>query len=164
MKNNNNNKIITTVSIVFAAMLTQGCASTVLSSVSESNRDVSGTYDGTWKAVVVSTSSIQSMGANWRVTCSDRTGEEYGPLIVENGVLQFGSYDSENVSSSGKFRLAVPLKERAAASNTSDSQLHNSGMKVILNGSLERESGKLTFGFAQFGYQGCTSKVKYEKA
>jgi len=158
-----NKKALPSICVAFAAILAQGCASTVLSPVSDSKRDATGAYDGKWKAVVTSTSSIQSVGNNWRVSCPDQTGQTFEPLTVVDGVMSLSSTESANVSSSGKFRFEMPLKERAAASSTSDSALNSTGMKLILNGSLEAGTGKLTVGVAQFGYRGCTSKIKYEK-
>ncbi len=141
-----------------------GCASTVVTKVDQSDRDTSGAFDGVWNAKIVDTTTNQPLGGNWKVSCTDRTGEDLGNFLVSNGEATIvkdvpGTY----VSSSGRFRFSMPIAEVAAASGTSDSSITNGKSTYILYGSLETGKGTSLVGIAQFGNNGCRSKVAFKK-
>ncbi len=163
-KNNRYKAIVVSTGILFTFVL-QGCASTVLKQVSESNRDETGQYDGNWKGTIKSTASKQSLGGNWTLTCGDRAGTNLGIISVVDGVATIGKRNISTafVNQSGKFRFEIPIEEVAAASGTSDATISNGKMTILMYGSLESGTGKYTLGIAQFGNNGCSSKVVYER-
>ena len=154
------------VPALFTALLLQGCASTVMKQVSESDRDTSGIYNGKWRGTALSTASKQYGPENWELSCNDMAGKNVGRLSVENGVAQihiFGGVHHAFVNDEGRFRFEVPMKEVAAASTRSDSSLSRGAMTFILYGSLEEQRGTMTFGIAEFANNGCSSRVGLKK-
>ena len=151
---------------LFTALLMQGCASTVMKQVSESDKDTAGIYNGQWQGTALSTASKQYGPDNWELNCNDMAGKNVGRLSVENGVAQiniFGGVQQAFVNDEGRFRFEVPMKEVAAASTGSDSSLSRGAMTFILYGSLEKQRGTMTFGIAEFSNNGCSSKVGLKK-
>ena len=141
-----------------------GCASTVITQVDQSDRDTAGAFDGVWNAKVVSTTTNQPLPGGWQVKCSDRTGEDLGNIVVSNGEASLHKdVPGTFVSSSGRFRFAIPMTEIATASARSDSSITNGKMTYIMYGSLESGKGTTLVGVAQFGNSGCHSKVKFKK-
>lgn len=153
---------ITIFSGLVLTLSLQGCASTVLSPVSESKKDSSGQYDGKWHGIVKSTASKQSGGGGWELSCADMAGQNLGTISVANGVATLGK-DTAFINQSGQFRFEIPVNEVAAASGTSDATISNGKMTIIMYGSLEKQSGTLTYGIAQFSNNGCSSKVVYKQ-
>ncbi len=144
----------------------QGCASTALRPVSEDNKYTSSKYNGNWQSKAVRTASKQYAAGGWELTCADLAGSDLGTINVNNGVATLGNGNNISttfVNKAGKFRFEIPTTEVAAAHGTSDFSLNNTQMKVILHGSLKKESGKLTFAIAEFGHNGCTTKVAFNK-
>ncbi len=155
----------TLITLAVSASILSGCAPAGLRSVSEENKDTSGTYDGQWVAVGVSTASTQRVGT-WRLTCTDQQDKKFGPINVSNGQasLDIGNDEGKGfVDGAGIFRLEVPIEAIARASGTSDSSINNGAVTVILNGSLADQTGFLTFGVAQFGNAGCATSVTYNR-
>ena len=70
-----------------------------------------------------------------------------------------------NVSSRGYFMFEIPLEEKAQASGRSDQTLADGSRKVFFRGTLEEQklTGNYMVGIKQFGWQGCSSKVVYER-
>ena len=58
----------TLITLAVSASILSGCAPAGLRSVSEENKDTSGTYDGQWVAVGVSTASTQRVGQRVALT------------------------------------------------------------------------------------------------
>ncbi len=167
MKRNKNNRYkgIALSTGLLVSLALQGCASTVLRQVSESDKDQTGQYDGNWKGTIKSTASTQSLGGNWTMSCADRAGTSLGTFSVNGGVATIGESQliTAFVNQSGKFRFEIPIAEVAAASGTSDATISNGKMTILLYGSLENGTGKYTQGIAEFANNGCTSKVAYER-
>ena len=141
-----------------------GCASTVITKVDQSDRDTTGTFDGVWNAKVVNTTTNQPLPGGWKVTCTDRTGENLGNFLVADGEASLGKdLPGAYVSSKGNFRFVVPMTEIATASTRSDSSITNGKTTYFLYGSLESGKGTTLLGVAQFGNSGCRSKVAFKK-
>jgi len=160
--------IKTTIAAVsLSAVLLSGCSGIVVKQVSESNSATSGTFDGRWQATVVNTAGLQYGPDNWQFTCDDRSGQDLGVIVVENGKAQ-SPWDANGkattfVSNKGKFRFAIPTGIVAAASGTSDTSISNGNMTAIIYGSLKSGKGKFTMGIKEFGNAGCTSKISFTK-
>ncbi len=162
-----NNKKISTVfaSLAFVLAL-QGCASTVLKPVAESNRDVAGSFNGSYQGIVTNTALVQQAQGNWQFNCHDITGKNVGVISVVDGIATLGEEEGTPtafVSKNGKFRFEIPLQEVAAAAGTSDATISNGNITIILYGSLDKGAGSMTYGIAEFANNGCTSKVEYKK-
>lgn len=148
----------------FSVIGLTGCAS--VGTVSESNRAVSGQYDGTWLVNVQKSAGLQYVNG-WNMQCGDMTNTF--PVKVEDGMLYFGNSKQQiktGVSESGRFKLIVPLGDIASASQQSSTSMANGDVKVILRGSLnqDKQNGHITFGVAEVGYGGCTAKTKFNRA
>ncbi|OED37851.1 hypothetical protein AB833_22310 [Chromatiales bacterium (ex Bugula neritina AB1)] len=146
--------------------LLQGCASTKLKQVHRADRAISGAFDGTWKGEVISTAATQPGPGDWVMNCGDLSGTEIGQIAVVDGVANFGPHSESStayVNESGKFRFVIPMAEVATASGRSDSSISNGKMTFIMYGSLQSQRGTMVYGIAQFGNNGCASKVKFTR-
>lgn len=146
----------------------QGCLSSfVAKPISETNKDTTGAFDGQWTGVVKSTAGQQQGTGNWRLTCNDRAGDKFGPIVVNGGQATMPLLNKQNttfVNSKGQFRFEVPTETSVSESDRSDTSLNNGAVTLILNGSLTEQTGHFIIGIAEFANSGCTSKVVYEKA
>lgn len=140
-----------------------GCAS--VGTVSESERDVSGRYDGVWMVEIQKAAGLQYV-QGWNMNCGDM--RDSIPMLVKDGMMQFD--DSPNalkvgVAESGRFKMVIPLGDIASASPTSDISIANGDVKIILRGNLsdEKSKGHITYGIAEMGYGGCTAKTKFRR-
>ena len=149
-----------------ATILLQGCASTVMHQVSESDRDLAGGYNGAWQGTVVRTAAKQYGPGNWELSCGNMAGRNVGQVSVEGGLAKlkiFGDVQQAYVNNDGRFRFEIPMAEVAAAGGNSDSSISQGKMTFILYGSLKKQAGTLTFGIAEFANNGCSSKVKFTR-
>jgi len=145
-------------------LLLQGCASAV---VSDSDRDTTGRYDGNWQATVLKGARVQYV-ENWQLSCDAREFDIN--IVVKDGVVNVLSPDGDqalktNVNADGRFSLELPLESQARSSARSATTLANGTRKLFLRGNLASDSprGRFKIGIKQFAWQGCTSKVVYEK-
>lgn len=150
------------VTMLFGAFITlTACTDTVRQPLTESERDIRGVYDGRWIAHVSKPAKTQHV-AQWVFTCP---GEAYDlPFIVRGGRLQLA--DGETwVNRDGKFRLEVPSDRKLKESAGSGDSISRGQVTIILQGSLagNSPSGYITAGVEQFGNNGCSSKVRYER-
>lgn len=159
------NTLRSSITVVAMTLLLQGCASTVVKQVSQSDRNTAGSFDGTWQAQVVKTAGIQYGPGNWQFSCKDMRGRSLGKFTVNQGIAQMGNNNGAiaYVNNAGKFRFEIPMSEVAAAAGTSDSTISNGKMTYIIYGSLKNQKGTMTFGIAQFSNNGCSSKVQFSK-
>ncbi len=144
--------------------LVAGCAGTI-SPVSSRDKDTSGTYDGTWVARHVHTTDTQTY-QDWRFSCSKPM--DAIALTVAQGVIKPANTKTRLetfVSSTGRFRLEVPLRAKASESGGSDFSIDDGKMTIILSGNLaeSKRRGKMVLGVSQFGNSGCTSKFVFER-
>jgi len=161
-----NNKPLRIAAITVIALSLQACLNAVVRPVSESAKDTTGSFDGNWLATGKSTASVQQGIGNWRLNCSSQVGRKFGPMSVKDGVASMvirGKKGETFVSSSGKFRMEIPLTSTARASDRSDSPLSSADRTFVLSGSLADKNGFLTFALAGLGNTGCTSKMTYDK-
>ena len=149
---------------VFFLLLSAACAG-LITPVSEKNRDASGTYDGRWVATHVFTANTQTV-QRWRMNCSEPT--ESFRMAVVNGVLIAQGSDGAvetYVNTDGKFRLEMPTSSEIREAGGSDFSLSDGKVTIILQGDLSdaEPEGLFTFGIAQLGNSGCTSKYSFAK-
>jgi len=156
---------IRSVLALAAILVLSGCANTVSREVADNNRDTSGRYDGTWMVVILPAASIQTI-EQWRFQCDGMEGQF--PVDVRDGKL-FAAKDGDgfhqtNVSRKGKFRLNMPTADMFQESARSSASIYASDVTYIVQGSLagKQPSGYLTAGVAQFGNNGCTTKLQFE--
>ena len=157
-------KTVATTALLSSMILLQACAS---SAVSDENRDTAGLYDGVWKASIQPRAGLMYIG-NWTVHC-DNPGFDTS-VVVNNGKAFLGNPNSENfqstnVSSRGYFSFEIPLENKARDSISSSSALADGRRKLFFRGTLGKQSptGSYRVGVKQFGWQGCSSKVIYER-
>lgn len=150
--------------VIITLLLIQGCAT---KSVADSNRDRSGAYDGQWQAKILKGPSTQYI-QNWVVNCN-RPAFDMDMSVSQGQVVvsAVGSEDSitTNIDSSGKFAFVIPLADKAQASGNSATVLTNGNRRLFLKGNLSesKQKGSFTMGIQQFGWQGCTSKVRFKR-
>lgn len=150
---------------VATAYFLTGCAGTVARPTPESKRDTTGQYDGKWRVTVAKGQNIQTI-QNWKFTCGDMSHEF--DIVVRDSNIALSS-DAGNasgyVSTKGRFKIYLPLSGRAAAGGTSDSSINNGERKLVLRGTLGGNNtvGFITYGIADFGYAGCTSKANFTR-
>ena len=101
------------------------------------------------------------------MTCSDWSDEF--EVLIANGkvsVLQGDQVASTYISSAGKFRLEIPTGYSVSASISSEAEMDNGRITLVLHGNLKHKTpqGQFVVGIAQFGNSGCRSKVKYRRA
>lgn len=150
--------------VISSVVLLQACATAV---VSDENRDTTGLFDGTWKATVLKPAGLQYIG-NWNVNCES---SEYDiGMIVDQGQVFLGQPGdqnaiSTNISTQGKFLFEIPLEDNASTSSSSDVTLANASRILFLRGNLgsKKPTGSHVVGVADLGWQGCYTKVVFEK-
>jgi len=142
-----------------------GCAST---SVSEKDRDTSGTFNGIWKVDVAKGSAIQYI-QRWQMSCGDLEHTFY--IEVKDGVVNLAGQQVEEktfISADGQFKMVVPVKSMATSNVNSGSTFTDGSMRIILAGTLSDNSkkakGRMTYGIADFGYDGCKSTASFIKS
>lgn len=146
--------------IVGSLMLVTGCAPTAIRPVTQENRNMTNAYDGNWQVNIREAGGLQYGQGNWTYRCGGEAGEF--PMAVNDSVAQIPYqqklYDTY-VDDAGKFRFEIPLDVEARASGTSDSSIYQNKMTLIVTGSLKEQSGLLVWGVAEFGNDGCKSKL-----
>lgn len=152
--------------VVLFATLVTGCAgSSIGGGIKEKNKDTTGAYDGTWTVAVQKAPSLQYIG-NWNVTCGEL--ERTFTMEVTDATITFyneGTPTEAYVAADGRFKMIQPLTSKAKASGTSDVSISNGDRQLILRGKLapEESKGYITYGIAEFGYNGCTAKTKFSR-
>ena len=155
----------TFIAVIASVCILQGCFPAGLRSVSEENKDTSGTYDGRRVAVGKKTASVQTV-SGWKITCVNKEDKNYGPINVSDGEVSIsigGNQGKGFIGNTGNFRLEVPLDAEVTASGTSDESITNGAVTLIFTGSLADQTGLLTFGVDDFGNAGCATSVTYDK-
>ncbi len=150
------------VALSFACVFFVGCASTVSSPVTDENKDTSNVFEGRWVANVQRTAGTQLMPGNWRMSCY--TKPYIRRLTVANGRIALTDQRPvafTYVNSEGQFRFEVPLTEKATESAISDLKILAGERTLILYGNLNTGKGRITYGVAQFGNNGCTAKIEF---
>lgn len=140
-----------------------GCASLIVSPVSDSDRDTENTYDGKWRMTTLPLDSIQTVGKT-RFRCE--FGKRVAILRVRDGVANVNGRDSKiltNVSSDGKFRLEIPTDRKFTRSNGIN-EIKN-GLTVIYQGILSdgEKSGLYILGKESLNNSGCSTRMIFEK-
>jgi len=149
---------------VLAIALLAGCASVVTSPISENDKDPNGTFDGQWKANVLKSPATQFLPGNWRLSCSGKPWEFTMNVNDSRARIDFQQAGHfAFVDKAGRFRFEIPMNNDTTASGTSDISITRGQRTMIINGSLENTSGRITFGVAEFSNQGCTAKIAYSQ-
>lgn len=131
--------------------------------VPEEFRDTTGRYDGAWRAQMLETEGQQTI-QGWKVNCSPM--KLAIPLVVENGEVTTRINDSEFkgfISNSGRFRVEIPTQMKMSASISSEADLRDGSITLILQGDLNHAppAGRFTLGVADLGNDGCSTPVRY---
>jgi len=126
-------------------------------------RDDSGRFDGQWLAQMMDTRAQQTI-QGWQLKCSPM--KLAIPLVIEDGTATTRINDAEYsgyISGSGRFRLEIPTDIKMSASISSEAQLANGTITLILQGDLSdsRPKGRFTLGVAELGNAGCTTPVRF---
>lgn len=161
-----NNLTVLLLPITLALSLL-GCASPMTEQTTMEERDYSGRYDGLWGVEIHRSPGVQYL-QNWQMSCANL--EDETNLLIKNGkIMSVGGQDTSQtntyISLNGKFRYIQPSSQTLRESGGSDATLDNGAVKIIFNGKLNQGKGKgfLTIGVAQFGYDGCKSKVTFTR-
>lgn len=157
-----------TILAVGLIAILSACASTGRE-VSESKKDPTGQYDGSWKAAVQKAPSPQTFG-NTRVTCGG--GARDILLSVDDSQLSISVRRNDEtkifttyVGTKGEFRLSFPSGVTFGSSISSGVHHARREAPLILSGNLSDGNlkGKQVLGIPALGYRGCTSDVIYSK-
>lgn len=153
------------LTLIFCAVSLTSCVSNISSQVKESNKDTTGAFDGTWIANVQKSPARQPMPGNWIANCD---GSEWNfRVFVSDGVAKSnitGPNESTFVSTSGDFRFDIPQENEAKARGGSEGTLSRTEQTMVIYGNLKDAKGRYTFAVAQFGNNGCTAVIEFEKA
>ena len=154
------------VALVFmlCAFSVTSCVSNVSSQIKESNKDTTGAFDGSYVASVQKSSARQPMPGNWIANCDGKAWEFR--VRVRDGVAKNnlnGSKESAFVSTTGDFRFDIPVTSQASAAAGASKNLTLSGQTVVIYGNLEKAKGRYTFAVAEFGNNGCTAVIEFDK-
>jgi len=141
------------------------CGKTMIKPVEEGSRDQSGKYNGNWIGKTTITNSSQRHG-NWLLNCKEPNSEFF--LEITDGKVTLANLDNSPetyIDSEGKFRFVIDTNRNMQASISSEASVDNGNIKVFLDGRLndEHPTGQFVLGVAQFGYNGCLSKVSYAR-
>ena len=150
---------------LLATTLLSACSGFVARQTSEQDRDTSGRFDGPWRVSVAKGAEVQHV-QNWTFNCGDMTSEF--DILIQDGTFNLRSNAStatSYVSKDGNFKISLPLTGKASASGRSDSSINNGERRLILSGRLgsDKPAGIITYGIADFGWSGCTSKTKFSR-
>lgn len=155
-----------TAASIAAAALVAGCGS---GEVREADRDTTGRYDGTWTATVEEGQRSWQTFGTWRVRCESEASRS--TFDVDGGALSWRADFGEGtetfttwVDADGDFRVEMPFTRRSDTSHRDGENFER--FKLIYRGTLDEAptTGSYVFGYAQFGYQGCRYRVRYERA
>lgn len=142
------------------------CSSMVSKPVDEAKRDTSGSFDGRWKIAMLDAPEKQNI-QNWVFTCPNMAGELN--LQVSNGQARLRLNNQNHtafVDSRGQMRFEIPLKGVARESAQSFESITKGQRTMIIQGTLggKSSSGLVTYGVAQFGNNGCSTRAKFLKS
>jgi len=162
----NNNQFSALKWLLLAAFfVTQtACVSNVSSQTKASDKDTTGVFDGSWTANVQKSATVQVLPGNWQANCNGNASTFN--MKVNKGQIQFyaeGKTQSSYVNNKGEFRFDVPLFDKATASAGSSGQIGRASRTLIVYGSLKSAKGRITYGIAEFGNNGCTAVIKFTK-
>lgn len=160
-----NSRLGAAFGLSIALVLLSGCAA---KAVSDANRDTTGSFDGEWQVLGQKSPAIQHIN-NWQFHCNSEPFEFR--IRVAKGKAYFGGVSGSgqkitNVGKDGEFTFIVPLDTKAKESGSSARSITNGNRRVFFKGNLSNNSlkGSYTVGVQQFAWQGCRSKVKFEKS
>lgn len=157
-------QVVRIVSVMMFMVLFQiGCVANVSSQTRESDRDTSGQFDGNWLANVQKSAEKQVLPGNWVANCDGRPRQF--KMRVAKGQIAFSSGDKEQrtfIDGEGQFRFDIPLNKRATSAGTS-AKIDLNKRTLIIYGNLSKAKGRMTFGVAEFGNNGCTAIIKFAK-
>lgn len=156
-------RTVVRISLILAALALSACSGQVRNMVPAEFRDSSGRYDGQWLAQMIETPSEQNI-LGWKLKCSPM--KLAIPLVIEEGSVTTRINDAEYsgfISGSGRFRLEIPTNIKMSASVSSEAQITNGTITLILQGDMSRSrpKGGFTLGVAELGNAGCTTKVHF---
>ncbi len=144
-----------------STLLLAGC--TKMGSVTESDKDATGQYDGLWKVSVQPGARTQFPYGRWRSNCKDMSRTLQ--LAVKDGVATLSNVNGKHktyVDNSGRFRYEIPSNQRRVALG-GGAELDAGEVTYIVTGNLARQSGSWVDGVRQFGNSGCKTSMTFAK-
>ena len=151
--------------LVLCALTMTACVSNIYSQVKESDKDQTRAFDGAWVANVQKSPGLQSLPGKWVINCNSSTWN-FGMQIIE-GVAKTSisrSEESAFVSPTGDFRFEIPIKDDARSAPGASRDIALGKQTMIIYGNLKKAKGRFTIGIAEFGNNGCTAIIKFNKA
>jgi len=157
-------KNILSATLIATVFLT-ACASPV---VKESDRDITGLYDGEWIMKVAKGANVQYI-ENWNFSCD--LPAYISDLEVRDGIVSVRPLENSDrrfetyINDHGRFSLELNLDGGAESTSASATTLADGRSRLIIRGDLgkSRASGRLIFGIKQFGWQGCQTTIAYSR-
>ncbi|OED38157.1 hypothetical protein AB833_20990 [Chromatiales bacterium (ex Bugula neritina AB1)] len=149
------------ITLFLVVSIGAGCSTKITKEL----RDTTGKFDGSWTGEFYAASSPQTV-QNWIFKCRDFS--QKAPVTVADGIVTVnfqGKKFRAYINDQGVFRISVDAG-RVSASSASDVTLTNPNVRVIISGNLSNTpaTGQLLIGFAEVGFNGCTSKIEYTRA
>ena len=149
--------------LIMALFLISSCSTTVLTPISDKDRDISGAYNGKWEVRQLQYKGVQTFGTD-RFNCEMRA--RWHVLVVEDGrgTLDYrGEAYSGNINKEGKFRIEIPTTYEYKSSTGLTGQ--QPAITLIFQGSLadDKLSGMYIEGMAQLNNQGCSAPIKFQR-
>jgi len=154
--------------VVVIVVLVTGCASMVARPVDRADRDTSGIFDGTY-TVTQRKGALKQNIEQWVFTCESFDEEYQFTLAVRNGEVTIDGDDNTTsdvyVNAKGDFRAEYELADAAKESASSFASITSGKRTLIIQRNLSNRSssGLITWGVAQFGNAGCTTRLSFRK-
>lgn len=165
MQSNTTVVLAKTAAILLLLAFVSGCAGVVTKQVSESDKDPSNSFDGTYLGVVKHPGGRQEMGSGWYTQCSARDFK--ARVTVRKSAIKW-QWDDDNaltgfVDSEGRFRIEHELERKTTGRG---SVMSDGTVTAVLQGDLRSKTmkGRFVFAVAQFAGNGCTYPVNFERA
>jgi len=151
-------KLITTASIT-SLLLLSACAATLVKPISESDKDTTGEFNGTWTLTQKALASNQNVGDRL-FKC--RFYDSKAIIRVQNGVgnMVYGKYNGTgNVSNDGAFYIEIPTEHKFKRSLGTSSA--KNGVTYVFKGHLAKDASKglFTIGMEELNNAGCSTRL-----
>lgn len=141
------------------------CSTMVSKPIAESKRDNSGSFDGNWKLVMQAAPEKQNI-EKWVFTCPNMKGEMNFRVSSGEAKIRVDNRNTSTfVDAKGRIRFEIPLKGVAKASASSFESILKGERTLIIQGTMggKKSAGLVTYGIAQFGNNGCSTRAKFVK-
>ena len=151
-----------------ALVLTSACTS--IGEVSEDQRDLANSFDGSWIAQHKTTANHQ-VYRSWEFKCDqfdipvELRIEDSGIMVLVNHVY-VASLNKAYISAKGNFKTSLPTGIKGNTTQSSDVIHSDIEIRLIVEGKLMPEgqgTGSVTIGWETSGYQGCETGLAFTR-